>query len=194
MLAFSLFPKERFMENMDSQRESSISQNRKYSDWKEYTIPSEAHKILDDIVGTFNYSIRMWTDPHANPVEMAGKSANRWILGGRYVEQEITGGSMLGELFAGVGITGYDNFREEYQSIWIDNMSTGIALSTGKAQANERVIEQIGMSSNPMKDNKNYWFKTVVHVISKNEHTYVMYVKDEDDNEFKSMEIKYTRT
>jgi hypothetical protein len=53
------------------------------------------------------------------------------ILGGRFLVEEVEG-KMMGQGFKGMSITGYDNVRKEYQSIWMDSMSTGVTLSSGK--------------------------------------------------------------
>src|SRR5688572_163038 len=49
--------------------------------------PGEAHKKLDGMVGTWNTEIKMWMMPGSDPMTSSGTAENRWVLGGRYVEQ-----------------------------------------------------------------------------------------------------------
>src|ERR1051326_9179040 len=78
-------------------------------------MPGDAHKLLNDMVGTFDGK---------------GTAVSTWVLGGRFVEQKFTG-QFMGMPFEGIGYTGYDNVKKSYWSTWVDNMGTGVMTSTG---------------------------------------------------------------
>ncbi len=59
--------------------------------------------------------------PAASPPAMAGTTTNSLIFGGRFLKQEVRGTVEGHPPFEGIGITGYDNIRKEYQSVWFDN-------------------------------------------------------------------------
>ena len=48
--------------------------------------PSENHKLLADIVGTWNYTVKMWMDPdaYAKPEESKGTAVRKSMMDGRY--------------------------------------------------------------------------------------------------------------
>ena len=66
-----------------------------------------------------------WMAPGADPMVMDGTSENRWVMGGRYLEQRFNG-NFMGMPFEGIGYTGYDNVKKQYWGTWMDNMSTGM--------------------------------------------------------------------
>jgi len=163
----------------------------KAPEWMKYTVPGDGQKALNDTVGKFSYSMKWWNSADAKPEESKGTSVSKWVLDGRFVQQEITGKSM-GQPFKGMGFTGYDNLKQEYQSTWMDSMSTAILYTAGPMTA-AKTIEQSGTVSDPMKGEKNAAFKTQLKILSKNEHTFSMFSKGADGKEFKAMEISYKR-
>ncbi len=181
------------MANAQDSTSTSTTTTQAPPEWMKYTQPGEAHKkTLENVVGSFTYTIKMWMDPKAKPEQETGTSENKWILGGRFVQQEVKGRAM-GQDFEGIGMTGYDNFTGEFQSTWVDNMSTAIMLTKGANSPTTKTIKEEGTGSNPYKNEKNHWFRTELKIKDKNEHTYTMYTKDADGKEYKSMEMIYKR-
>src|SRR5262249_54426921 len=93
--------------------------------------PSENHKSLDPMVGKWTAKVRYWMNPGDKAAESNGASENGWVLGGRFVKQDYHGMTANGQPFEGIGLTGYDNVKGEYQTLWIDNMMTGMMLGSG---------------------------------------------------------------
>src|SRR5262249_47490394 len=103
-----------------------------------HATPGEPHKKLDALVGEWTYTAKFWMDPSQPPMEMAGTSKRTWIMGGRFIQDEITNTS--GMPFNGVGTTGYDNYTKKYVSTWIDSMSTSISYGIGEFDASGKVF------------------------------------------------------
>lgn len=101
----------------------------------EATQPGPEHKKLDPLVGQWTYSGKMWFDPNQSPIEMNGSIKRQWILGGRFVEEFVTGKGPDGKDFEGRGVVGYDKPRGKYTSGWISTMSTGISSGMGTYDA-----------------------------------------------------------
>ncbi|MGZ6988217.1 MAG: DUF1579 family protein, partial [Thermoanaerobaculia bacterium] len=108
------------------------SQEEMMKAWMAVATPGEAHKKLEPVVGSFTVATKMWMDPSKPAEESAGTSENKWVLGGRFVEQRVEGTAM-GQPFSGVGYTGYDNYKKKYVGSWMDSMGTMIMNSTGTA-------------------------------------------------------------
>ncbi len=159
---------------------------------KERGAPGANHKVLEPMIGKWTNKVTFWMKPGDKAQTTEGTNENVWILDGRFVKQDYKG-DMMGKPFAGLGITGYDNIRNEYQSIWLDNMMTGIMLGTGPYDMTTKTIKTSGSFSCPMTGEKEHWYRTEWKVISNDKHTYTSYDKGPDGKEFKNMEIVYTR-
>ncbi len=160
--------------------------------WEKNAAPNEHHKALEPLIGTWNYNLRWWMDPSQAPSESKGSNTNAWIMGGRFVQQNTTGEAM-GQPFEGMGITGYDNVKGEYTSLWLDNMSTGIMTASGQYDAATKTLTEQCTFSCPMTEEKAMQGKGVLKLLDANHYTYEMYGKGPDGKEFRSMEIVYER-
>jgi len=123
--------------------------------WKEFSTPNENHKVLDTLVGDWDYTIKWWMSPDAKPEESKGTSGIEWIMGGRFIEQTVEGTSM-GQPFEGMGIMGYDNEKKQYQSVWIDNMGTGVMTGSGSYDPNTKTLTDQGTFSCPAEGEKSF--------------------------------------
>jgi hypothetical protein len=158
--------------------------------WKEFSTPNENHQVLGTLVGNWNYTIKWWMSPDAKPEESKGASEIEWIMGGRFIEHTVEGTSM-GQPFEGMGIIGYDNEKKQYQSIWIDNMGTGIMTGSGNYDPDTKTLTDQGTFSCPAEGQKSY--RGVTKIIDKDNFTYEWYMTGPDGKEFRAMEIVYTR-
>jgi len=52
------------------------------------------------------------------------------ILGGRFLMQNCRG-TMFGQPYEGLGITGYDRFKKKFVGLWLDSLSTAILAMSG---------------------------------------------------------------
>jgi hypothetical protein len=169
---------------------SEHDQDAMMEKYKEFSTPNENHKVLDPLVGDWDYSIKWWMSPDAKPEESKGTSNIKWIMGGRFIEQKVEGTSM-GQPFEGVGLIGYDNEKKQYQSIWIDNMGTGIMKGSGNYDSSTKTLTDQGKFSCPAEGEKSY--RGVLKMIDNDNFTYEWYMPGPDGNEFRAMEIVYTR-
>ena len=74
---------------------------------------NENHKLLADMNGSWNFSIKMWMnpDPNAKPQESKGTATRKSAMGGRYAVMDVTGkmqmpgedGKMKDMQFKGMG-------------------------------------------------------------------------------------------
>lgn len=154
--------------------------------------PNDTHKLLEQGVGRWTHTIRSWMKPDDSPMQSQGTSENTMVLGGRFLRQEAKG-TWNGQLFEGLGYTGYDSIRGEFQSIWMDNMTTGMMIGSGSYDAPSKTISQSGRFSCPMTGDKAMWYRSEWKIMDNDNQTYTMYTKTADGKEFKSMEIVYRR-
>ena len=157
--------------------------------------PSEGHTALEPLVGQWTYTAKFWMALDAPAESMAGASTNSLVFGGRFLKQEIHGEASGGQPpFDGIGFTGYDNIRKEYQTVWLDNMATGMMMGTGQFDAATKTLTDQGDFSCPLTGETHRQFHSVWNVVDQNHTVYENYMRAPDGKEFKSMEIRYTRT
>lgn len=152
--------------------------------------PGEPHKRLDAFVGTWNTKLTMRMAPGAEPMTSEGTSENRWVMGGRLLEQRFRG-NFMGAPFEGLGFTGYDNVKKHYWGTWMDTMSTGMMLAKGWMPDDKTWIFS-GSYPDPM-TGKDTRVEERITVNSPDQHTFEMYGPAPDGSMFKTMEIVYTR-
>lgn len=160
--------------------------------WAKVATPGESHKRLEPLVGTFKAHARLRMDPEAPWQESDGVMTNHWILGGRFVQQDFKG-EMMGQSFEGLGLMGFDIAKQRYIGTWCDDMGTMMMpIAEGQADASGRVITQICEMDEPITGN-HMKMRSVLTIKSSTEHIYETYATGPDGQEYKSMDISYTR-
>ncbi len=159
--------------------------------FKEYSTPNENHGVLNALVGDWTYSSKHWASPASPAEESTGTAQAKWVMDGRFVEQTVQG-SMMGQPFNGVSLTGYDNAGKEYQSVWYDNMGTGMMTTSGTYDAATKTLTQAGTFNCPMRGN-NMPVRWVTKIKDENTYSFEMWSPDETGKDFLGMEIVYTR-
>jgi hypothetical protein len=155
-------------------------------------MPGEAHKALEPFVGSWTHVLRWWHAPNTPPDEMRGTNVNSWMFGGRFLKQEVKGGSP--EMpWEGLGIIGYDNIAGRYESVWFDGMATGIAHAHGAWDPAAKTLTETGTMSDMMTNTKDKPFRGVWKSIDANTNLYEMFTTAPDGKEYRNMEIIYTR-
>ncbi|MCK5392252.1 MAG: DUF1579 domain-containing protein [Deltaproteobacteria bacterium] len=158
--------------------------------WQAYATPGDGHKIMWQLEGNWNYSLKYWTSPNAPPEESTGTNDVKWILGNRFLEMNVKGTSM-GQPFEGMGILGYDNAKKEYTSTWIDTMGTGMMNATGSYDPGTKSMTEVGKFTDPMSGEQS--FKGITKFVDTDNFTYEMFISIPTGEEFRVMEINYTR-
>lgn len=98
----------------------------------------------------------------------------------------------MGQPFEGMGFTGCDNVIQTYQTIWMDNMGTGMMLGEGTYDPGKQTLTDQGYFTDPMIGHRDY--RGVLTFIDDDHYRYELYVPDKNGKEFRMMEIAYTRT
>lgn len=160
--------------------------------WEEMGAPAEQHQKLAEMVGTWDAEVSMWMEPSAPPMTSTGVGTFSLMLGGRYLRHDFEG-SAMGRPFKGLGITGYDKFRQEYFDLWFDDMSTGMMLTRGVPDSTGNVVHYTGKMDDPMSGRKDIPSRTVLTRIDGDTCKMEMFAADESGNEVKAMEIVYKR-
>ena len=160
--------------------------------WEAASTPGEAHKALEPLVGEWQIEARFWMQgPDAEPVESKGTTKGKWILGNRFIQEELNG-EMMGQPFQGIGTTGYDNLKKKYVSTWVDNMNTMISISEGTYDPQAKVFTFTGKMDDIISGQKDKPFKYILRVVSNDKHIFEMHDPSLGAKS-KNGEITYTR-
>lgn len=158
--------------------------------WMEYATPGDMHKMLGKYNGRWTAATKMWMAPGQPPMESTADVVTDMYMGDRYQKSTYTG-DFGGMPFNGESMTGYDNTRKIFTNTWIDNMSTGIMYSEGTWNAATKSVEFKGTVTDPMAG-KATPFREVMTFNGDDSYKMEMY-NVMDGNEYKSMEITFTR-
>lgn len=156
-----------------------------------YSTPGPEHKALEAWVGTWDTTAKMWMDPSAPPQESKGVAENKMALGGRFLEQSFEG-TFMNQPFTGRGYVGYDLYKKQYVSTWMDTMGTMIVMATGTADASGKKVTMTGQMDDFM-TGKKMDFKETATVIDPDHNVFEMWMPGPDGKMFKTLEIHYTR-
>jgi hypothetical protein len=158
---------------------------------QEMSAPGKEHEALKPLVGSFTCTTKMIMAPGAPPTESTGTVERKWILGNRYIQEDVKA-TMGGIPFEGFGITGYDKLQKFYHAYWVDSMGTGTWTMTGTADAAGKVLTFTGENFDPMSMSKKKG-RSTTDLTDPNKHVMKMYDTGPDGKEFMGFEMTCTR-
>ena len=158
--------------------------------WTEYMTPGPMHEMMAKLTGDWKTVHKFWMDPAGEPMSSDGTAKTEMILGGRYQMSKFSG-SVMGMPMEGVWMMGFDNASQEFTATWIDNMGTGTAIAKGKYDESSKTISMDGTMMDPI-SKTDMKFKQYLKLVDDNNYTLEMKL-DVNGQEFKSMEIEFTR-
>jgi hypothetical protein len=158
---------------------------------QKYASPGEHHKHLAMLAGRWNTVTKFWPAPGAPATESPGTAEHKMLLGGRYLQTTYQG-SFMGMDFRGMGIAGYDNFKQKYVESWIDSMGTMVMISEGTCDGTGKTRTVTAQFDDPM-TGKPTTMRSVYRISDADHYTLDMYSKVPDGKEFLSFQIVHTR-
>lgn len=153
--------------------------------------PGKIHEELAALTGQWDVTYEAWQEPEGEPLKGTGTSTYRSILAGRYLVEEFHS-QFAGQPFEGMLLMGYDNVREQYQSIWVDSLSTGFVTQTGTVAA-DGTKRLNGMTYDPMTP-QGRPMRSELQELSPDHFTMQMFDTLPDGSEWMTMSFQYRRT
>lgn len=152
--------------------------------------PGEHHANLKAFTGTWTTKSKAWMAPDKPPMESTGMATTTEVLGGRFVREEYEG-NFMNMPFKGMGLTGYDNAKKKYTSMWVDNMSSHILTLEGDYDAAKKIYTFDTEYVDPLMGQTK--MRLMIRMIDDNHHVTEFYSPTPDGKWAKAMEIAYTR-
>jgi len=153
--------------------------------------PGPAHKALDAFVGNWKAEVKCWMEPGGPPNVSQATAQAKWTLNGRFVEEQFHG-EMLGKPFTGRCLLGFDNTKQKFVSVWVDDLHTSMFYSEGKGESGYKVITLEGKMDCPGSGQKDIPTKQVFRILGPDKHVLEMFSETNGENA-RTMEITYTR-
>ena len=160
--------------------------------WAEATTPGEHHQVLNGSVGRWEQKLTIWMAPGAPPTESTSTSSAAWTFDGRWMEENITG-NFMGMPFQGRSLMGYDNFRGEYVSVFMDNMSTAPMIARGTYDPATRTFTLTGTMDDFVVGTRDIPFRQVITATDDTHATMEMFAPGPDGNEFLTFKVEATK-
>lgn len=106
--------------------------------------PGAEHAWLDPLVGEWTVEMLVYPGPGVEPVVMGGMSATReWILGGRYLREELRGGDQpLRE-----ATIGFNRLDGRFEIVTVDAFEPGQMVYVGRGGATPAGFSLFGEST-----------------------------------------------
>ena len=153
--------------------------------------PAEEHERLASLEGEWTVSGKFWSEPDGEAITATHASKMRMALGKRYLIEDLVG-DLWGEEFRGIGITAFDNVEEQYITVWMDNLSTGILVLRGQYDLGEDAVIMTGEYTDPVTREKKS-LRSVERVTAEGTRVYEHWEVQGDGTELKVMELTYRR-
>jgi hypothetical protein len=165
--------------------------------WQKAATPGEHHAKLEHFIGEWDLETKFWMAGPDGPASTSKGSAKyEWILGKRFVQETMRARTEMapGQVMEieGLGITGYDNMRNMYTSIWMDNTNTHLLDFVGSMSPDGKKLTFYGDMDEPGLDVYGRTIKSTIRVVDKNTHVFALYDLHAGDD-YKVMEITYKR-
>lgn len=153
--------------------------------------PGEPHTRLASLAGEWTITTRLWMEPGTPPSESKGTASSTMVMGGRYLQTAYRG-DMLGMAFEGFGLMAHDNTTGQYQSVWMDNMSTTLMFMTGTWDAAAKAFTMRTEMSDLVNPATKVPVRQVLTITDADAHTMEMF-ETRDGKEILTLEIRYAR-
>jgi len=162
-------------------------------DWRAaLRMPGPDHERLNALIGEWTTTIKQWTGPESEAVELTGTMTSRWILDGRFVEERAENRTSQGGRYESLGYLGYDRQTELYERFWMTNSSTGVFTEHGRYDPDENVIRMEGSEMAPGSLGV-ILTASELKIESPSRHVLTAYATGIDGVRWKQLEIVYTK-
>jgi hypothetical protein len=164
-------------------------------------MPGEHHKELEKFAGSWKTTLKMWMMGPAGPATTSSGTAEvRKVLDGRFMLEEYNGemkmpgpdGKMQTMPFKGIGMMGYDNYKNMYVGSWADSMGTQLLNFMGTSPPGSKTITCYGQMDEPMMNVSGRMVKYETKIISDDKRVFTMYDLHAGPD-YKVVEVTYER-
>lgn len=159
--------------------------------WAALTRPGASHQLLETFVGAWDVTVASSAGPLSPPDTSHGTSRSTWILGSRFVQEQFEG-AVSGSPYQGLGLIGYDAGARQFTTVWLDSLSTTVAVSKGNYDEGRRVFELEGEVYDPLLGREKT-IKMRIQIESHDAYRVSMLETLPNGQEYAALQISYRR-
>ncbi len=152
--------------------------------------PNAHHLAMKDQAGTWIAVAKMYMEPGKPPMVSKGTETNTLVAGGLWLKSELRA-EMMGQMFEGHGLFGYDTQVKAHVGTWVDCSGTWMAITKGTCAKDCK--EQTSFFEGYDEAGKPSTCKEVHTQADRDHRNMVMYTKAKDGTFVRIMEIEYVR-
>jgi hypothetical protein len=178
--------------NNSEHKEMAMTEQEAMEIWMKMATPGPEHKMLAGHVGKWKAAIKTWMAPAQPANESTGTATITMLFDGR-IKHEDFHAEMGGMSFDGFGMIGYDNFTRKFWMTWADNMSTSLMYCDGTLSSDGKTLTFTGKINKPVQNLRDVGMKCAYKFLSDNHHVFEAWEQTGTPQEFKTLEIDYTR-
>ena len=172
---------------ISSNAQQKVEKTSNMAEMLKATQPSEYHKRLESLAGSWDVLVRFKYGPGSER-QGKGSSEAKWILGGRFLQQEYQ--SESGQVT--LQFIGYDNQKKKFLEMKMDNMDTGVLYTEGSMSEDGKVITNVGIRTDPMTGEAKK-LRIVTTLTDKDHYTVEWFQPDSEGKEEKRVTMIHTR-
>lgn len=180
-------------EQKEEQKKQEMSQEEQIKLFQKMASPSENHKHLEYFVGNWESVQKIFQGPGAEPIIRKQGIEVKSLYDGRFTQARIW---FIEKIFGmdveGIVITGYDNYKQTFNSVTFGNMGTDFSYMTGTLDPTGKIRTDYGEEDDFFTGTK-IKLKAITTIIDADKYTYDYFQLDDKSNEVKVMEITYFR-
>lgn len=87
-------------------------------------VPGDEHNQLDALVGLWRAHMTLYPAPGADAIEAEISGERRWLIDGRYLQEELAG-DLMGGPYSRTGILTFHRLNRRFEMFTLDNLDTG---------------------------------------------------------------------
>jgi hypothetical protein len=160
--------------------------------------PQAMQDVLNRYVGTWDVTVRTLepgkTDDGAE--ENRGRVESLAVLGGRAIQMTAMGEARAGEKpedgYQGMGMLSYNSVARRFESVWADNMGTGIVFMSGQFDEATKTMTMRGDRVDA-KSGTTVMTREVTRWLSDTEYTSELFETATDGSEKQTMVFRYRK-
>lgn len=152
--------------------------------------PSAHHLAMKDQAGTWTAVAKMYMEPGKPPMISKGIETNTLVAGGLWLKSELRA-EMMGQMFEGHGLFGYDTQAKAHVGSWVDSSGTWMAVTKGTCSKDCK--EQTIFFDGYDEAGKPTTHKEIHTQVDRDHRAMVIFVKGKDGAFAKMMEMEYVR-
>jgi hypothetical protein len=152
--------------------------------------PTAHHLAMKDQAGTWTAVAKMYLEPGKPPLISKGTETNLLVAGNLWLKSELRA-DMMGQVFEGHGLFGYDTQLKAHVGTWVDCSGTWMAVTRGTCtkDCQEQTLYFDGYDET----GKPAAFKEVHTQVDRDHRSLVMFTKAKDGSFVRMMEMEYVR-